>query len=277
MVRKVIACILGAADLALLVIIIIAAATGWRIRPAVSTGQLLPPEDTSVPQQSPSASSPVTSVPPAASSTEPVSEPPVPESSVASKPESSAASRPESSVASRPESSVASKPESSAASNPSSPSVPGPGAVSTTDYPSLADITGFHYQKGWTNLSPHAVKLTQLSQVMGGWKAYMICDPENTRSSSMDKLFNLRIDLGQTNVVAIADWYYTFFNDTGEGMDDDTPDSTFSGDWSDGQLTAIGPGRITLRDFYYDNGRETAVGEMIWPDGVTAVIALVRP
>ena len=121
------------------------------------------------------------------------------------------------------------------------------------------------------------MKLTQLSQVMGGWKAYMICDPENTRSSSMDKLFNLRIDLGQTNVVAIADWYYTFFNDTGEGMDDDTPDSTFSGDWSDGQLTAIGPGRITLRDFYYDNGRETAVGEMIWPDGVTAVIALVRP
>ena len=291
MVRKILAFVLGAADLALLVIILISAATGWRIHPgqavqtsseeaASSAGESASPTEGSspfsLPEQSASLSeSSVDSMPEASvvvsnPETSTVSKP---ETSTVSKPETSTVSNPETSTVSNPETSTVSKPETSAAPH----HVPDPNTLSTNGYPTLSDIEDFQYKKGWTNLSDDAIRLTELSEVRGGWKAYMICDPENKRGASMDKLLNLRIDPGQSGVVVTADWFYVYLNNEGTGADDNTPDSVFNGEWSKGKLTAVGSGKITLHDFYYDNGTETAMGEMILPDGTEAVIALVRP
>ena len=44
-----------------------------------------------------------------------------------------------------------------------------------------------------------------------------------------------------------------------------------------GVFSGIGPGSISITDFWHENDHEYAVGRMTWPDGIPAVIFLVRP
>ena len=49
----------------------------------------------------------------------------------------------------------------------------------------------------------------------------------------------------------------------------------FNGAWSDGAFSGTGSGKLTLNNFYYDNGKEYGMGAYTWPDGVESIIALV--
>ena len=90
-------------------------------------------------------------------------------------------------------------------------------------------------------------------------------------------LFNINISASQNGTKLVCTWYYVLLGSENKTQDDNTPPSTFNGSWSDGTITATGPGKITLKDFYYDGSKEYAVGEFMWPDGTAAAIALVRP
>ena len=146
------------------------------------------------------------------------------------------------------------------------------------DYPSLADVQDFKFnvQTGKHNwsLPSSAVKLDEVSSVLGGWKAYMLTDDGDDVTKH---LFNINISASQNGTKLVCTWYYVLLGSENKTQDDNTPPSTFNGSWSDGTITATGPGKITLKDFYYDGSKEYAVGEFMWPDGTTAAIALVRP
>ena len=294
MAKKIIAITLGVLDLALLIVIIISAVSGWRIGggSGIAAQQAQNNSQTSVQQQSseqqvtsteenPIQPSQVSKEPQPESSVQPsqVSKEPQPESSVQPS-QVSKEPQPESSVQPsqvskepQPESSV----QPSQVSQISVPEIPDSYSMSTDGYPKLEDIRGFDISFGWIILTDTAQPITDPSLILGGWKAYMLCDPENKMDSTMEKFTNINISYGQSDMTVTVDWYYNYFSKLGEGADDNTPDSVFKGSFSDGQLEAVGSGRITLYGFYYQQGREYAVGRMIFQDGTEAVIALVRP
>ena len=285
LVKKIIAIVLGVLDAALLTVIIISAASGWRIGGggvAVQESQGNNSRSASQQQSEQVTSVPESTEPSQASITESSAEPS--QVSQTSRTESSAqpsqvsqASRTESS-AQPSQASQTSRTESSAQpSQASKPGIPDSYSMSTDEYPTLEDVQGFNAEFGWVVLTDRAVPITDPTLILGGWKAYMICDPDNARNSNMEKFTNINISYGQSDMIVTVDWFYTYFSSTGKGFDDNTPDSTFKGSFSDGALDAVGSGRITLYGFYYQNGKEFAIGRMIFQDGVEAVIALIRP
>ena len=162
------------------------------------------------------------------------------------------------------------------------PAYPSADEVSTDDYPSLGDVMDFRWSKSlgpyWNGLSQNAVGITDFSAVKGGWKAYLLDDPSGKHSTNtVEHIANIRISGSESAAQITIDWYITFFGDESEEYDDNSPDTEFSGTWSGGEISALGTGKITLSDFYYDNGREYAVGVYSWPDSTESIIALVRP
>lgn len=152
----------------------------------------------------------------------------------------------------------------------------------TSDLPSLGDVVGFRWNAvdggSWENLSGEALRLNDFDAVKGGWKAYILDDPAGVFSEySVERFANISISGSAGEPEVLVDWSYVVFGDTGEGMDDAMPDSVYNGTWDDGTIDAYGAGRIVLYDFYYDGGKEYAVGAVMWPDGVDGAIALVRP
>jgi hypothetical protein len=74
------------------------------------------------------------------------------------------------------------------------------------------------------------------------------------------------------------DWYQIFWANEGESFDEsDMEDSVFLGKWENGGLWASGAGTIHLTQFYELNRKQYAVGTMDTPDGIPALVALVRP
>lgn len=160
--------------------------------------------------------------------------------------------------------------------------LPSADKYSTSDLPSLGDVVGFRWNAvdggSWENLSGEALRLNDFSAIKGGWKAYILDDPAGVFSEySVERFANISISGSTDEPEVLVDWSYVVFGDTGEGMDDAMGDSVYKGTWDDGTIDAYGAGRIVLYDFYYDDGKEYAVGAVMWPDGVDGAIALVRP
>ena len=161
-------------------------------------------------------------------------------------------------------------------------SYPSPDEITTEDGPSLWDVQGFLWNKNdgayWDLLTSSAVKLTEFDAVTGGWKAYLLDDPSGKiNQNSTEHFANIRISGSTLVAKTVIDWIYATSTDEGDGYDDTSPDSVFNGSWSDGAFSGLGPGKLTLSDFYYENGREYAVGTYMWPDGIESIIALTRP
>lgn len=119
--------------------------------------------------------------------------------------------------------------------------------------------------------------LTDFDEVLGGWKCYLIDDPNGQFDSSLERLMVAYITGTPEEAVVTFDWFYTYDNALGEGFDDSSPDTDFTGSWTEGEIRAIGPGSVSLTDFWYLDGQERAVGMFMWPDGMPALIALARP
>ena len=314
MAKKIAAIILGVLDAVLLIVIIISVSTGWRIRRDAPVQSEEDQSDTaSLPFLSDSSAPPVVSdEPPKQESSAPpvVSDEPSQQESSAppvvsdepSKQESSAPpvvsdepSQQESSappvVSDEPstqESTVPpvvsdepSKQESSVphvvSDEPSVREIPDANSISTSEYPVVGDIVSFDIHHGWTGFSPDSVYIPEAYQVIGGWKAYFVIDPDQKMGQAIEKFANVNISFAQSGMTVTVDWYRTFNGDLTKGTPDNAPDSSFSGEWSSGMIDAVGSGRIILGEFCYDHGREYAAGRMIWPDGTESVIGLIRP
>lgn len=129
----------------------------------------------------------------------------------------------------------------------------------------------------WQELSDKAEKLTDFSDVSGGWKAYIVSSPDDI-AHSVTYLMNIRLSGSEKNVTVTLDWDYFYVNDSGDEGHSTEPDSVYTGSWdSAGKAEAEGMGMITLHDFYFDNGKQYGLGTVSWPDNTYGAIALVRP
>ena len=161
------------------------------------------------------------------------------------------------------------------------PAFPDVLSMSTAAYATLADIEGFSIAGGtgtWTQLPPDAARITDFTAVTGGWKAYMLTDPDNVRDSMVEDFFNIHISGDAAATTVTFDWYWRHFPTTDEGFDDTaTPDGVFTGSWDGSGIHATGPEPVDLTGFWAVGEKEYAVGTFMWQDGVTAVIGLIRP
>jgi len=156
------------------------------------------------------------------------------------------------------------------------PSRRDPNGYSTSETPTLADFQWADYDV-LHGARPEGRETLGRGEVSGGWKCYMVDDPEGVSDSTMERLMNVYIDMNGVEAVVTLDWFYAHDYGTDEGFDEDGPDSVFDGFWQDEMIGAVGPGRVELTDFWYLDGFEYAVGEFMWPDGVPAAMFLVRP
>ncbi|MCR5673806.1 MAG: hypothetical protein K6F87_08865 [Lachnospiraceae bacterium] len=152
-----------------------------------------------------------------------------------------------------------------------------PADYDTSTSPTLEDFMWVTPEIYKGNL-PDDIERLSFDEVTGSWKAYIITDPEVKFDSMTESFLNASISGSEDRVEITLDWNYTYINSEGSGYDDNSPDSLFTGAWSDDSIKdATGAGKVSIDTFYYDNGHEYAVGSMMWPDGIPAVVFLSRP
>lgn len=120
-------------------------------------------------------------------------------------------------------------------------------------------------------------RLTSFEEIKGGWKLYIIDDPDGTYGSMIERLCRCAFGEDEDGLGISIRWDYVHNNATDEGFDDNTPDSFYYGTWESGTLDALGAGSVKLTNFWYKDGHEYGVGTMTWPDGIPAAMFLVRP
>ena len=170
--------------------------------------------------------------------------------------------------------------EKSEPSEKDSKEIPDASKMSTDESAESEDAYGFSWEGGkpqWKNLSSDAVEIEDLKYLTGGWKATIISDPENERGVCCADYMNISISGSKSAVELTMKWDERYYKNSGETIDVEDDDSVLTGQYSDGEISVTGAGSVTLNGFWYDGGKEYAVGTYIWPDGVTGYIALVRP
>ena len=185
---------------------------------------------------------------------------------------------------SKPQSSTptqASKPQSSTPTQTSKPasqtsSLPSSQNFSTTAKAGIMDAEGFSWNKGWTYLSSNAKPVSNFSELTGGWKAIMISDPLELMDSYATDYMNVDITGSASSLTVTMNWGTRIAKQLGT-VDASGSSSSMTGSYSNGEITAVGSGRITINSFCYDYGKEFAVGTYTWPDGVIGYIGLIRP
>ena len=158
--------------------------------------------------------------------------------------------------------------------------IPDASEMSTDDSAGSKDAYGFSWEGGkpkWTNLSQNAVEIEDLKYLTGGWKATIITDPENERGICCADYMNINISGSDEAVNLTMKWDKRYFKNKGKTIDVGDKDSVLKGHYSGGEVSVTGAGNVLLDGFWYDGGKEYAVGTYVWPDGAVGYIALVRP
>lgn len=121
-------------------------------------------------------------------------------------------------------------------------------------------------------------KITELSQIKGGWKGFIYYDPENKEGSQAMELLNFYIDEGTEGLTLTADWYSIYWVADGQGeSEEDMDDMTFPSTFENGCFKADRDTVITFTDFYELDGKQYACGTIETPRGINGKVAMVRP
>jgi len=149
---------------------------------------------------------------------------------------------------------------------------------STEERPDLEDFLWYTEDVLYNGVPSDANTIGNISALTGGWKALIFYDPNNEFDSYAIEHLNIELAGTEDDLSLTFDWYSIFWANTGESFDEtDMEDTVFSGKWENGGLWASGAGTIHLMQFYELNGKQYAVGTMDTPDGIPALVALVRP
>ena len=142
--------------------------------------------------------------------------------------------------------------------------------------PTVRDFDWLTYEIAYGIRPSGAEALTDFDEVCGGWMCYILDDLTGDYGSNMERLLNVTIDGTEEDTDVTFDWLYAYDGDADEGYDEDGS-TVFSGNWRGGVITAEGPGLVWLTGFWYLDGHEYGIGTFMWPDGMPALVALVRP
>lgn len=150
--------------------------------------------------------------------------------------------------------------------------------LSTEERPDLEDFLWYTEDVVYDGVPSDATILDNLEFLTGSWKALIIYAPNNEYEASAMEFLNIALAGSLESLSLTLDWYQIFWANEGESFDEtDMEDSVFNGKWENGGLWASGAGTIRLTQFYEQNGKQYAVGKMDTPDGIPALLALVRP
>ncbi len=276
--------ILAAIDIALLAVIVISAGT--------SAGRTPEPDNTAyVAEQeitSPVSSSAQTEAPMQITTAAPetaAGAPPAPLEAIAeAEPEAPVQTIPE--PAKPQETSAPAAPETAAPYEPlTSPTVPVSPKTENAGAPSapLFDVTPFDTREkarledfNWVTsdivagICPPEAEDMVFIEALGGWKCY-IWDATGT-----ERLANMDFSGTEEALTLRFDWNYIHLGSEDQGYDDNTPDSVFRGSLV-GNVEATGAGKVILTDFYRIDDHQYAFGTIMWPDGISGHLMLVRP
>ncbi len=147
----------------------------------------------------------------------------------------------------------------------------------TSEHPRQEDFLWVTEEILYGNLPGGRVRLNEIPEVFGGWKVYIVDDPDNRFGPGMERMCSANVDFGQRGTQITFHWYYVYNRNTKEVNQDFSPDSIFPGTWNNGKMELTGPGMVEMTEFYYLNGKEYAVGTLYWPDGIKGAVFMVRP
>ena len=151
-------------------------------------------------------------------------------------------------------------------------------SLSTEKRPDLEDFLWYTEDVAYDGVPSDANIIDNIDPLTGGWKAIIIYDPNDEYDAGAMEFLNIALAGTAESLSLTLDWYQIFWANEGESFDEtDMEDGVFSGKWENGGLWASGAGTIRLTQFYEKNGKQYAVGTMDMPDGIPALVALVRP
>ena len=152
------------------------------------------------------------------------------------------------------------------------------GSLSTEERPDLEDFLWYTEDVAYNGVPADANIIDDISSLTGSWKALIVYDPDNEYDAGAMEFLNIALAGTAESLSLTLDWYQIFWTNEGESFDEtDMEDSVFSGKWESGGLWASGAGTIRLTQFYEQSGKQYAIGTMDTPDGIPALVALVRP
>ncbi|NCC20752.1 hypothetical protein EOM33_07025 [Candidatus Saccharibacteria bacterium] len=152
------------------------------------------------------------------------------------------------------------------------------GSLSTEERPDLEDFLWYTEDVAYVGVPSDANIIDNIDPLTGGWKAVIIYDPNDEYDAGAMEFLNIALAGTAENLSLTLDWYQIFWANEGESFDEsDMEDSVFLGKWETGGLWASGAGTIRLTQFYEQSGKQYAIGTMDTPDGIPALVALVRP
>lgn len=150
--------------------------------------------------------------------------------------------------------------------------------LSTEERPDSEDFLWYTEDVLYNGVPSDVNTIGKVSPLIGGWKALILYDPNNEFDSNAIEFLNIELAGTEDDLRLTLDWYLIYWSNEGESLDETgLEDTVFSGKWQGGSLWASGEGTIRLTHFYEQNQYQYAVGTMDTPDGIPALIALVRP
>ena len=153
-----------------------------------------------------------------------------------------------------------------------------PAQYNTSDMSKMADFQWITYEIMYGYVPDDVELLTNVQEITGGWKAYIVDDYSGENSVYIERLCNCYVSGTSQDLEVCIQWDYLFNGASDESYSEkDYQASYFNGSWSDGSLYATGSGSITFSGFWYKDGKEYALGTMTWVDGLTSTVYLVRP
>ena len=214
------------------------------------------------------------------SSSEPAAEP-TPEPTAEPTPEPTLTPTPSPSPSPSPTPTPSPSPSPTPSPSPSPEPTPGPAHdpldYETFDVATLADFQWVTYDIAHGILPSGMERLEDFEEIEGGWKLYLIDDPDGQFGSSMERLCRCAFGVDANGRGIGIRWDYVHDTSTDTGYEESSPDSFYYGSFESGVFDGLGPGSVRITDFWVADGHEYAVGKMIWPDGVPALMFLVRP
>ncbi len=150
--------------------------------------------------------------------------------------------------------------------------------LSTEERPALEDFL-WYTEDVIENGVPEGAQIIDSAEfVLGGWKGFILYDPNNNYGANSAELLNVDISGTGEELRLTLDWYLMLIPGETQAYDEtDMDDVVFEGEWIGGGIQTFGWGELRLRRLYALEGKQYAFGSLETPDGIPALVALVRP
>ena len=150
--------------------------------------------------------------------------------------------------------------------------------LSTEERPDLEDFL-WYTEDVIENGVPEGAQIIDSAEfVLGGWKGFILYDPNNNYGANSAELLNVDISGTGEELRLTLDWYLMLIPGETQAYDEtDMDDVVFEGEWIGGGIQTFGWGELRLRRLYALEGKQYAFGSLETPDGIPALVALVRP